>query len=230
MSVDTRLKVLVSCMKRAVAAAARQLRVPEAVDDMVIDHPRSLHKGVADRCPDKLETALFQILAHCIGFAGGARNVAQAPPRILQRCAIYELPDIGIKAAEIPLHLDKCFGVDDGGFNLQPVADNSGIFKQPSQFPLSILRDHRGLEIVKGRPVVLALSQHGDPAQPGLRALEKEKLEKSSIIMEGRAPFAIMVGDIKRVIVGPATSCNSHSVRRLYYPDNEFSRTRHFAG
>jgi hypothetical protein len=54
----------------------RQLRVPEAINDMVIDHPSRLHKSVANRRPYELEAALSQILAHRIRFFGGAWNVA----------------------------------------------------------------------------------------------------------------------------------------------------------
>src|ERR1700730_6597086 len=129
MSVATRLKVLVSCMKRAVRTRftgsprqvrwrttgadgicrTGQLRMPEAVDDMVIDHPRRLHERVANRCPYELEAVLFQVLAHRIRLVGGAWNIVQAPPCILEGRVIYKLPNISVEAAEMPLHLDACF-------------------------------------------------------------------------------------------------------------------------
>ena len=96
----------------------RQLRVPEAINDMVIDHPSRLHKSVANRRPYELEAALSQILAHRIRFFGGAWNVAHAPPGILDRRVIDELPNISVEAAEMALHLDKSFGVHDGRLDL----------------------------------------------------------------------------------------------------------------
>ena len=182
----------------------RQLRVPEAINDMVIDHPSRLHKSVANRRPYELEAALSQILAHRIRFFGGAWNVAHALPCILHRCVIDELPNIGVEAAKMPLHLDKSFGIHDGGLDLQSVAYDPGIAEQFSELPLSVSRDLAWLEIVKGAAVALALSQYGDPAQPCLRAFENEQLEQSSIIVERATPFTVVVGDVKRVIGCPA--------------------------
>src|SRR6516162_8491276 len=157
----------------------RQLRVPEAINDMVIDHPSRLHKSVANRRPYALEAAPFQILAHRIRFFGGAWNVAHALPCILHRCVIDEPPNIGVEAGKMPLHLDKSFGIHDGGFDLQSVAYDPGIGEQFSELPLSVSRDLAWLEIVKGAAVALALSQYGNPAQPCLRAFENEQLEQS---------------------------------------------------
>jgi len=134
----------------------------------------------------------------------GLTNVAHALPCILHRCVIDELPNIGVEAAKMPLHLDKSFGIHDGGFDLQSVAYDPGIVEQFSELPLSVSRDLAWLEIVKGAAVALALSQYGDPAQPCLRAFENEQLEQSSIIVERATPFTVVVGDVKRVIGCPA--------------------------
>jgi Metallopeptidase family M81 len=73
-----------------------------------------------------------------------------------------------------------------------------------SELPLPILRDLVRLEIVKGSPVVFALSQYGDPAQSCLRAFENEQLKQSSIVVERSPPFTVVIGDVKRVIDCPA--------------------------
>src|SRR5262252_4756219 len=182
----------------------RQLRVPKAINDMVIDHPSRLHKSIANRRPYELEAALSQILAHRIRFFGGAWNVAHALPCILHRCVIDELPNIGVEAAKMPLHLDKSVGIQNGGFDLQSVAYDPGIAEQFSELPLSVFRNLPWLEIIKGAAVALALSQYGDPAKPCLRAFENEQLEQSSIIVERATPFTVVVGDVKRVIGCPA--------------------------
>src|SRR5262249_49718382 len=131
----------------------------EAVNDMVIDHPSRLHKSVANRRSYELEAALSQILAHRIRFFGGAWNVAHAPPGILDRRVIDELPNIGVEAAEMALHLDKSFGVYDGSFDLQSVAYYPGIVEQFRELPFFVSCDLAWLEIVKSGPVALALSQ-----------------------------------------------------------------------
>src|SRR5215831_4680008 len=182
----------------------RQLCVTEAVNDMVIDHPSRLHESVANRRSYELKAALSQILAHRIRFFGGAWNVAHAPPGILDRRVIDELPNISVEAAEMALHLDKSFGVHDGSFDLQSVAYYPGIVEQFSKLPFSVSCDLAWLEIVKGAPVALALSQNSDPAQPCLGAFENEQFEQSSIIVKRRTPFTVVVGDVKRVGGCPA--------------------------
>jgi hypothetical protein len=171
---------------------------------MVVDHPSRLHKSVANRRSYELEAALSQILAHRIRFFGGAGNVAPAPSGILDRRVIDELPNVVVEVAEMALHLDKSFGVHDGSFDLQSVAYYPGIDEQFSELPFSVSCDLAWLEIVKGGPVALALSQYGDPAQPCLRAFENEQFEQSSIIVERRTPFTVVLGDVKRVSGCPA--------------------------
>lgn len=43
------------------------LRVAEAADQMVVDHPHRLHVGVDDCAADELKAALFEVLAQRVG-------------------------------------------------------------------------------------------------------------------------------------------------------------------
>ena len=68
--------------------------MPETAQRVIVDHPGCLHKGVANRRPDKREAALFQILAHRIGNRGFRRNFTKTFPRIYNRLAVNEAPDV----------------------------------------------------------------------------------------------------------------------------------------
>src|SRR5262249_8024408 len=48
---------------------------PKTIDDMIVDHTRGLHVGVADRRADELEAALLQIFAQRIRLSAGRRVV-----------------------------------------------------------------------------------------------------------------------------------------------------------
>ena len=90
----------------------RQLLVPEAAHQMIVDHPDSLHEGIADGWSYKTEAPLQQIFAHGVGF-GGPRGKALGPFVDL-RTASGELPDVAIKAAELFLHSEKRLRIRNG--------------------------------------------------------------------------------------------------------------------
>ena len=54
----------------------RQLRVPKAINDMVIDHPSRLHKSVANRRPYELPSSIF--IAKC--------ELPHTPGPVADRC------------------------------------------------------------------------------------------------------------------------------------------------
>ena len=60
----------------AVPGSSFELRVPKAVDQMVVDHADRLHERVADRGADEFEAPAFQILAHRVGFRRVGRHLA----------------------------------------------------------------------------------------------------------------------------------------------------------
>src|SRR2546428_415349 len=109
---------------------------------------------------------------------------------------LNEAPDIGRKAAEGCLHVEKPLGIDDGRKDFLPVADNAGLLQQRGNGCLSVLGHPCRIKVSKGTAVVVPLAQHSIPAQPGLCRLQDEKLEEPPIIVDGDAPFLVVVGNV----------------------------------
>ena len=59
----------------ASSVAIDDLPAAEAFDDMVVDHSRGLHVGIADRRADELKAALLEVLAERVRFWAGSREI-----------------------------------------------------------------------------------------------------------------------------------------------------------
>ena len=68
MGADTRVRVLEPCPVLC--------PVPETLDRVVVDHPHSLHEGIADRAADEFEPTSLQIFAHDVRLQRFARHVS----------------------------------------------------------------------------------------------------------------------------------------------------------
>src|SRR5436309_13382642 len=86
------------------------LGVPEASHEMVVDHARGLHEGVADRRADEGEAAPLKVLAHCIGHIRPGRHLLVRLPRVLERDAPDKPPDEVVESPELPLDPEKRLG------------------------------------------------------------------------------------------------------------------------
>ena len=60
----------------------RELVVPRAGDEVVIDHAGGLHKGVADSGADECEAAFFERLAHGVGLGRRCGNLLDGSPMV----------------------------------------------------------------------------------------------------------------------------------------------------
>jgi hypothetical protein len=56
----------------------------KTLDDVIVDHPYSLHEGIADGCPHKGEAVTLQFLAHRNSFPDTCGNVLQGLPGVLK--------------------------------------------------------------------------------------------------------------------------------------------------
>ena len=94
-------------------ALSGQLRISEAVDDMIVHHADRLHVRVDDRRADEAETAPFQVLAQRLGFLAGGGELLQRAPAVDDRAAVDEAPEIGVEATTdtCTLVLPDCVGV-----------------------------------------------------------------------------------------------------------------------
>tara|TARA_R110002124_G_scaffold186379_1_gene353855 strand:+ start:63 stop:323 length:261 start_codon:yes stop_codon:yes gene_type:complete len=74
-----------------------------ALNEVVIDHARGLHKGIHDGGPHKVETALFQGFGHGFGLGRVNRYVGKALPVILDRLSTDKRPqEVSERVALIP--------------------------------------------------------------------------------------------------------------------------------
>src|SRR5690242_19571841 len=106
--------------------------------EVVVDHAGGLHERIADGRADELEAASLQILAQCSGFHRQSRDFLRRLPFVLYRLAADELPNVGVETAELLLYSNECPGVLNGGFDLQPVANDAGIREELADFRLFI--------------------------------------------------------------------------------------------
>ena len=71
------------------------------------------------------------------------------------------------------------------------------------------------LEPVESPAEVVALPEDRDPGQAGLEALEDQHLEQRALIVQGHAPFLVVVGDVQRIAAGPAAAHDVVVAQRL---------------
>ena len=108
-------------------------RPAETAVEMIVDDAHRLHEGIAGGGADKTEAALAQILrqgARRLGLGEGPQRLGGKPVGA-GRGVRLEAPDIGGKAAELGLHLERPLGVVDGRGDLAAVPDDAGIEHQP---------------------------------------------------------------------------------------------------
>src|SRR5579871_544761 len=133
-----------------------EFTMPETIDQMVVDHPHGLHKGVADRAAHEREATPLQVLTHGVRFRGLGRDLPDRPPGVLLRLVANESPNVLVERAEVSLHGQERLGILGGGLDLQPVADDPGVCQQALALLLIIPGDDGGIEVVEGSPVVLS--------------------------------------------------------------------------
>lgn len=66
--------------------------------------------------------------------------------------------------------------------------------------------DLPGVEAGEDLAVALALAEHRDPRQAGLRPLEGQLLEELPVVVDGHAPLVIMIRDVEGVVPAPGAS------------------------
>src|ERR1043165_9304619 len=77
--------------------------MPEAADEMIVDHADGLHVRVDDRGTDEREPTALEILAHGVGNGGRSRDLANGSPAVPDRPAVDEAPLVRVEAAELRL-------------------------------------------------------------------------------------------------------------------------------
>jgi tellurite resistance protein TerC len=179
--------------------------MPEAPDDMIVDHAAGLHVGVDDHRTEELETALFQVLGIGHGDLGLGRDVTSLALG-LQGLALHESPLIPGEAAELLLDFQEPAGVVERGFQFEPIAHDTRVF-QPDLHLLGAEPGQVGrVEAGVGLAIGFALAQNGDPAESGLGRFQSEEFKQANVIPDRHPPFLIMIGLVEWVGAAPSAT------------------------
>lgn len=112
----------------------RALGVPEARDEVIVDHARRLHEGVERRRSDKAKAVGLEGFAHSLRYVGLGLDVFGGGERVDDRPPVNKTPYILSKwhafaNFEIDLRIgDRCFdlgAVTDDAFVLEEAIDVS---------------------------------------------------------------------------------------------------------
>ena len=179
---------------------AVELRVAVTVGGVIHDHAARLHIGITDGRPDKGETGLLQRLAHRFGLWGNCGHLAAFAEVVDLRHAANKRPE----QCRRVFQLEPGLGVFTHGFELEAVADDTGVLHQ-GVFDVLVGKCGQALHIEAEQhlAVVLALFQHGDPRQPRLKALQQEQFEQHLRVTLRYPPFFIVVSLIQRIVRAP---------------------------
>src|SRR5882724_2311479 len=175
----------------------------KAAGNMVVGQPAGLHEGVTDRRAHEAEPTLLQLLAHRVRLRRGGGDIPHRPPDAAQRAAADEPPDVPVERAELLLDAQQGLGIGDGGLDLEPVADDSGVGHQLADLGPAVFRDVGRIESGKGPAVPLALAQDRAPGESRLRAFEREELEQDPVVVHRPTPLLVVVGAHGRVRARP---------------------------
>jgi len=184
------------------------LLVTKADKQMIVDHANGLHEGVTDRRADKFESSFRKVSAHGVGFGRTGRHLFHAFELIANWLVVDEAPNVGVEISKLFLHGEECLSILDRGGDFEPVAHDAGISEQLFNLSQIVSGDFFSVEIIKGLTIVIAFIQDCGPTQSGLGAFENEEFEQEPVIMNGDAPFFVVVGDHGFGCCPTATRCH----------------------
>jgi len=167
--------------------------IAEAGVIVVIDHSNRLHERITDSRADKLESAFSEVLAQRLGKRRLSGHGGPALP--IDRLAFNKTPEVFIEAAKLFLNGDKGLRIFDRRRDLQTVTNDSGIEQELLSLVLAVAGDLLRIELVKRSAIALALIQNRFPAKTGLSAFKDQKLEKFPVVVQGHAPFMVVIGN-----------------------------------
>ena len=166
------------------------LLATDAACCMVIDQPHCLHEGKGRGWADKFPTAFFQGLGQGDRIGTGALAL-----RFRQGFGVrLKAPEKRRQRACLSHQLLRSLRVVDHGFDFATVANDTGILQQARHIGLVELGDLGPVEATKGGAKILAFGQNGAPAQARLKTLETDFFKQTDIIVNGIAPFPVVVG------------------------------------
>src|SRR5687768_11304144 len=162
---------------------APQITVPKAVDHVIVHQSYRLHERVADGGADEAEAAALEVFAQGVRLGSAGGDVTERAPPIDPRRAVDELPGVAVEAAELALDVEERLRVRDRALDLAAVAHDAGVGEQTLHTLGGEARHAFGGELVEGAAIVLTLLEDRRPAQPRLRALERQELEQHPVVV-----------------------------------------------
>jgi len=186
-------------MPESASRRAQEFRVAEAGGEVVVDEAGSLHESVADGGTDETKAALqklFAELAREIGFGG---DLLHAGYVILNGRTTDKIPDELVEGAEFPLHPQEGLGVRDGGLDFKAIADDARVAKEGAEFFGFVAGDFGGIEAAEELAIAFTFLKDGVPAEAGLRAFEDQEFEPTAVVVDGNAPFFVVVLDAEGI-------------------------------
>ena len=177
---------------------------------------------INNRRADEAKPALLEILAECVGFERGRRNLPHLLPPVALGSSSDELPAIGVKTFELFLNCEQRPRVANRGFDFHPVSNDRRIPRELLNSFLGISRYFFGIEFVEGAAIALPFFEHNRPAESRLRPFEHQKLEVFAVVMHRHSPFTIVILEHHRIVgAGPRTSFGDHKLNALRHRVSE---------
>ncbi len=127
--------------------------------NVIVHQADRLHESVADGRADEFESALDQVFTQRVRFGGLGRNLLQRLAGVLSGLAADELPDVGVKAAELLLNGQERLRVLNRRCHLEPVAHNAGIRQQLGYLAFVVAGHHARVKVVERTAIIFALFQ-----------------------------------------------------------------------
>src|SRR5689334_8516885 len=94
---------------------------------------------------------------------------------------------------------DKRASVANRAGDLEPIAHDARILHERAELRGVEARDFAWIEARERAPIRVALVEDRAPTETCLRAFEDEELEERAVVMDGPAPFLVVVLDHFRV-------------------------------
>ena len=170
---------------------------------MLIINTDGLEQGVDDGGADEFHATLLEFLGDGDGFRRDTERGSRASH---DRTAIDEGPEPAREAAVLRGERQERTSVGHDGRELAAMADEARVPHPNLDLHRPEARNLPRVEVGEDPSVTLALTEHRDPSQAGLRALEDQLLEQQPVIVDRHAPLVVMIRHVERVIPAPGAT------------------------
>lgn len=172
---------------------------------VVVDDAAGLKVGVDGHGTDILKAPLLQIFAQPVRQAVADGNFPLIVTLVEDDFSVTKAPDVIGKAAELVPHFLTALSIADDGPNLSRRADHALGVHNAFYIVVIVGRDFIVVKVIEALPNDLALSKYNEPTEAALQVFQGQMLEHLPIVVNGNAPFVIMIHRIERIRTGPFT-------------------------